>query len=848
MWTKVARRGSLLAFALVHAFLQPAWGADPRPDVTTAPRPDWVTDEPVVSEEPPPTGGVSLVLLEVQSRYVHGEHTRFVRGLVRVANELGVRQAGQRRFDFVPPYERLVLHRLEIRRGSERLPKLKRDDVRVLAQESGLDANVYRGERTAVVELTDLRVGDLIAFEYSVIGSNAVLGGHVMERWLLGLPSGAGALQYRLLSDHPLLAMPAGGAPTTIRPNRLGDLYEYTARASQLSPIEVDADIPAYFEPLPVIQITDFRTWQDVARWGAKLFQLPKEPSKGVESLAARISHEQKTDGGRVLAALRAVQDSVRYVSLSLADSTHKPAPPDLVLERRFGDCKDKSLLLVAVLRAMGLNADVALVSAARGDALPSTLPTIGAFDHAIVCVELEKRRYWLDPTRLYQRGGFADVAARGFHFALPLTDSETDLTFIVEPARQHPESRKKLQYHIEKMGGPATLIVSTTYGGELAEFIRGLHASTSPEEFAKQAGLAVTRAYERAHPFGETTFTDNEEANQLAVTQRFRLDDCWLSEEQGRPAILLTPLWLRDVLPAATESRKSPLALRHPMAIVEDTTITADEGVSVKDLSLDVAPHGFRFKAERHQVNPKTVSVHYEYESKAPSVDSADLAQYRKAVSELEVVRDFVLAKKPDPTPSERFVAWWITGIASIWAVAIGIVLFLVHRRAPYLERKVVPWTPQYAGLKGWLALVGFGVTLAPLRSTAAVAQLAPFFSPQRWASITRSDEAGYTPMLGPILVGELLFNVLTSLLTVHLALLFWKKHRSFPLMFVLAAAVITGGLMVDHLMVSHYVREDEMPLTQILAAVSSFIWCMYVLYSERVKATFLPEPSPEG
>ena len=60
--------------------------------------------------------------------------------------------------------------------------------------------------------------------------------------------------------------------------------------------------------------------------------------------------------------ALQFVQNKIRYVSLSFGSNAYHPHHPDEVLQNRYGDCKDKSLLLLSLLRAAGIQAWPALV------------------------------------------------------------------------------------------------------------------------------------------------------------------------------------------------------------------------------------------------------------------------------------------------------------------------------------------------------------------------------------------------------------------------------------------------------------------------------------------------------
>ena len=91
--------------------------------------------------------------------------------------------------------------------------------------------------------------------------------------------------------------------------------------------------------------------------------------------------------------------------SVALGESSHRPASPNEVLRRRFGDCKDKSLLLITLLRELGIDSKPVLLQIGRHMGLEKTLPSPQFFDHAIVQAALNGKTFFLDPTRLGQRG-----------------------------------------------------------------------------------------------------------------------------------------------------------------------------------------------------------------------------------------------------------------------------------------------------------------------------------------------------------------------------------------------------------------------------------------------------------
>ncbi|MEM7049451.1 MAG: transglutaminase family protein [Acidobacteriota bacterium] len=125
-------------------------------------------------------------------------------------------------------------------------------------------------------------------------------------------------------------------------------------------------------------------TWERVGQWYREL--LSGVPEGGPE--VARQARSLLSDSPRsTLEELtRFVQQSVRYVAVEVGIGGFQPSPPRLVLKRRWGDCKDKSMLLMEMLRAVGIDAFPALVRA-RQDAVDEDFPSPTQFNHLILAV-----------------------------------------------------------------------------------------------------------------------------------------------------------------------------------------------------------------------------------------------------------------------------------------------------------------------------------------------------------------------------------------------------------------------------------------------------------------------------
>ena len=104
------------------------------------------------------------------------------------------------------------------------------------------------------------------------------------------------------------------------------------------------------------------------------------------------------------------VVTQVRYVGLEFGIHGYKPYRVDQVLQRRFGDCKDKASLMHALLAALGVDSRLVLLRMHRLGNIPEAPASLAPFNHAILYVPALDR--WLDGTAAYT--GSARAPGRG--------------------------------------------------------------------------------------------------------------------------------------------------------------------------------------------------------------------------------------------------------------------------------------------------------------------------------------------------------------------------------------------------------------------------------------------------
>ena len=214
-----------------------------------------------------------------------------------------------------------------------------------------------------------------------------------------------------------------------------------------LEPLVQPKLAPARFAQLREVEFSSYRSWAEVSRQLAPLFDHAAQLSASSPMVAeiARIRATSSDPTARAEAALALVQDQIRYVYLGMNDGGLVPADVDLTWTRRFGDCKAKAVLLVALLRGLGIDAQPAAVSTIRGDGLDSKLPLVSWFDHVIVRAEISGKTYWLDGTRSGDRH-LANVPDFQYHWALPLVRSGSELVAIPVQPLDVPDSETSLR------------------------------------------------------------------------------------------------------------------------------------------------------------------------------------------------------------------------------------------------------------------------------------------------------------------------------------------------------------------------------------------------------------------
>jgi hypothetical protein len=153
---------------------------------------------------------------------------------------------------------------------------------------------------------------------------------------------------------------------------------------------EDEERMPGASDVLPYLHVSSFASWTAAAAWYAGLMAsaLPARGSDAVvRDLALKLTAGSATVTDKVRALHAFAAQQVRYVGLEFGIHSLKPHAVREVIQRRFGDCKDKATLLVALCAEAGIAAQVVLVRSLDQGRLHDKVASLGGFNHAIAYV-----------------------------------------------------------------------------------------------------------------------------------------------------------------------------------------------------------------------------------------------------------------------------------------------------------------------------------------------------------------------------------------------------------------------------------------------------------------------------
>jgi hypothetical protein len=150
------------------------------------------------------------------------------------------------------------------------------------------------------------------------------------------------------------------------------------------------------------------------------------------------------------------------------------------------------------------------------------------------------------------------------------------------------------------------------------------------------------------------------------------------------------------------------------------------------------------------------------------------------------------------------------------------------------------------YEKIGGWLILFTIGLILFPIRAIIYLfAEVLPTFSEDTWARLTTAAGDLYHPIWAPMLIGELIGNVVLIACAGILIVCLFQRRRFVPRLAILFLALNLFFVGIDFYLARFLPIPAVRDISQgyfdlVRSSTAAFIWIPYFIFSKRVKATF--------
>lgn len=622
------------------------------------PAPDWVRPTMADLATPPATDAPLQVLLSDQQVRITTEAVEtFVHTRMKVLTPQGMDALGTLRFNWKPDSDLLTLHRLAVLRDGQARDLLAApDSLTILRREDQLEQSVLTGMLTAVAQPSGLRVGDTIEMSFTLRRRDPVVHDTPDVAFVLG-NGPANNVRLRVLWPESLpLRWRASSYMPPGEPVKADGWMDLTYELKEAEPLLQPVGAPQRFTALRMLELTSFRDWQALSQRLAPLYAQASQlkADSPLRAEVERIRREHAAPADRAAAALRLVQDEIRYVLLAMNDGGLNPAAADETWERRFGDCKAKSALLLALLRELGIEAEVVAVSTSFPDGLDARLPGVSLFDHVLVRARIGGHGYWLDGTRSGDRS-LARLQPPPFRWALPLTARGSELVPIpLEPLRE-PQLVNTLEVDArEGVRVPAPFKAEMKMTGDPALILKR-NLDSLPAANREEALLAFWRRQYRGLTVEETSSHFDEQQGVLTWTATGTMEMEWDPEYATYEPHSMGLGYRADFSRPRGTDTSAPYAVDFPdytraVEIIRLPPQRTPFTVTGTDIDRTIAGAEFRRKAS---VKDGVFTAERTYRTIAPEFPASQRAEAERVL--LEMSRNTLFLKLPEHYQSTK-------------------------------------------------------------------------------------------------------------------------------------------------------------------------------------------------
>jgi len=420
-----------------------------------------------------------------------------------------------------------------------------------------------------------------------------------------------------------------GEASDTVVTKRIvaanGDTLHIYARIGGRTEIPEAASIPVqefdnrvcFFSPA---------TWDEVARRYYSLSNPKVTVTEEISQKAKLLSRDLPEKDDKIKALYNDVR-GIRYVAIFLNQHEIVPHEASLTFRNGYGDCKDKSVLLMAMLRAVGIDSSIALVNTTH--LIDKDVSSLSVFNHAIVAIPGTNGTYsFLDATNPTTPYGLLPLSIQHRH-ALVVEEKGGKLVVIPPQTPEHNRVEEKIEVEFHDVESATVTTRSlTTSSNEIYHTFPGLPGTVLRQMLQQLLSVKYKEAeilHLRCDPA--------DKQGVLLTETKIKIGDFTKRVGNG---YAFNPLVDADTIrkrgSIALAERKTDIELDGPESLIAEVTLKLPDSVIVEFVPENKLIKNEKFGEYSYQVNRTgdSIHIHRDFRINVKRVSVGDYEEFR--------------------------------------------------------------------------------------------------------------------------------------------------------------------------------------------------------------------------
>lgn len=409
-----------------------------------------------------------------------------------------------------------------------------------------------------------------------------------------------------------------------------------TFTATNRPPLMIEPMAPPVSDFLDQMTISSIKGWEDYVNWERALLKNVFVSTKETRELATRLTAGKQTPRAKMDAIFRFVAQDIRYQQdYENTIAGVKPHSPAQVIERRYGDCKDKAVLFIQLAKEAGLKAEYAILRTRRAGQLQKKIPN-QQFNHAIVHIPVQpgvEEAFFMDPTvDLLEIGNLREDDQGVESLVMDVDTAQWRFIPIPYQPSELNYERQDIALTVSPDGSVAAR-ATLTLRGNTSSYVR--QTLRTPKEADRFFQGLVNKLFQGGTLTGAEHGDIEDIERPLTITIKADASNLLLKQDDQKRLRIPLDILRADMIKLA--ERVLPMELGIPSLM--EVTVSVSLPPKAKVLS---APEKFRsdgpcFSVERTaQGDAKALTVTTRYRKECTVLKPADYPAFRTAAQEV--------------------------------------------------------------------------------------------------------------------------------------------------------------------------------------------------------------------